>query len=313
MIIHYTHNKQPDFIGDIHGHFDALEILFKKMGYEKKNGIYSHTERFPVFIGDYIDRGPKIIETLQLVRAMQENDAAIALMGNHEFNFLCFHHTDEKGNAFRENSEKNLEQLIKTKTALNASEELESYLNWMASLPIAINNNDFRAVHAQWNEDAVELLNNSGINKLDETGLRTLYHDSDLLEKTELLLKGFEIKGLPEHLHYYDAEKHKRTDGRIKWWKETQSNKFGDIFASLPEEVYHKDIAGFTHEFREYYKSTDKPVFFGHYWLNPADFGLASENSCCVDFSIAKEGVLSSYRFSGETILNSKNLVKHND
>jgi hypothetical protein len=36
MIIDYTQNKQPDFIGDIHGHFDGLEMLFKKWGMKRK-------------------------------------------------------------------------------------------------------------------------------------------------------------------------------------------------------------------------------------------------------------------------------------
>jgi hypothetical protein len=36
LIIDYNHTKQPDFIGDIHGHFDALVQLFEKMGYTER-------------------------------------------------------------------------------------------------------------------------------------------------------------------------------------------------------------------------------------------------------------------------------------
>ena len=60
-----------DFIGDIHGHADELEALLKKMGYTKKNKIYSHPERKVLFVGDYIDRGPKIRKTLKIVKAME--------------------------------------------------------------------------------------------------------------------------------------------------------------------------------------------------------------------------------------------------
>ena len=49
-----------DFIGDIHGHADKLEELLVKLGYVKVNGAYSHPERKALFVGDYIDRGPKI-------------------------------------------------------------------------------------------------------------------------------------------------------------------------------------------------------------------------------------------------------------
>ena len=41
-----------DFIGDIHGHADKLEQLLSKLGYEKKNGTYSHSESKMIFVGD---------------------------------------------------------------------------------------------------------------------------------------------------------------------------------------------------------------------------------------------------------------------
>ena len=67
-----------DLIGDIHGHADKLEALLKKLGYATTNGYYTHPGRKALFVGDYIDRGPKIPETLQLVRGMVDNDSAIA-------------------------------------------------------------------------------------------------------------------------------------------------------------------------------------------------------------------------------------------
>lgn len=72
-----------DFIGNIHGHADKLEELLEKLGYSKSRGIYSHAQRKVLFVGDYIDRGPKIRETLEIVRLMVESENAIALMGNH--------------------------------------------------------------------------------------------------------------------------------------------------------------------------------------------------------------------------------------
>ncbi|MBL0340920.1 MAG: metallophosphoesterase [Bacteroidetes bacterium] len=80
-----------DFIGDIHGHADKLKALLTKLGYSNKKGSYSHLERKALFVGDYIDRGPKIRETLAIVKSMVDCGNAIALMGNHEYNALCFH------------------------------------------------------------------------------------------------------------------------------------------------------------------------------------------------------------------------------
>ena len=80
-----------DIIGDIHGHADALEKLLQKLGYTLSNGIYRHPEkRNVIFLGDYIDRGPKIRETLHIVKNMCDAGNAVAIMGNHEFNAVCF-------------------------------------------------------------------------------------------------------------------------------------------------------------------------------------------------------------------------------
>ena len=82
-----------DIIGDIHGHTDELCELLEKLGYQKRNRCYKHgeTDRKAIFVGDFIDRGPNIRETLSIVKPMDDNDAAYAVLGNHEYNALCFH------------------------------------------------------------------------------------------------------------------------------------------------------------------------------------------------------------------------------
>lgn len=59
-----------DFIGDIHGYAHKLEELLQKLGYKKKNGTFVHPHRKVLFVGDYIDRGPEIKETLEIVKSM---------------------------------------------------------------------------------------------------------------------------------------------------------------------------------------------------------------------------------------------------
>ena len=65
-----TKQQHYDIIGDIHGYADELCDLLARLGYHERNGIYQHPERRVVFVGDFIDRGPKIRKTLQIVRAM---------------------------------------------------------------------------------------------------------------------------------------------------------------------------------------------------------------------------------------------------
>jgi len=47
-----------------------------------------------IFLGDFIDRGPKIREVLESVRSMVYEQAALAVMGDHELNALAFHTED---------------------------------------------------------------------------------------------------------------------------------------------------------------------------------------------------------------------------
>ena len=120
-----------DLIGDIHGHADKLEQLLLKLGYNKNRDIYSHPERKVLFVGDYIDRGPKIKQTLKIVRSMVESENAIALMGNHEYNALCFHFHKRDGGHLREHNIVNVIQHYETLRQFhNNQKEYESYLDW---------------------------------------------------------------------------------------------------------------------------------------------------------------------------------------
>ena len=76
----------------IHGHAGPLNTLLGKLGYFEQDGsgIWRHPERKVIFLGDFIDRGPAQLETVQIARAMVENGTALAVMGNHEFNAILW-------------------------------------------------------------------------------------------------------------------------------------------------------------------------------------------------------------------------------
>ncbi|MCP4351919.1 MAG: polynucleotide kinase-phosphatase [Desulfobacterales bacterium] len=89
------HEHGPfDIIGDIHGCFDELCVLMKKLGYviEKKTdsstGKFFHVThpqaRKVIFLGDLVDRGPKIPDVLRLVINMVESGTAFCVPGNHD-------------------------------------------------------------------------------------------------------------------------------------------------------------------------------------------------------------------------------------
>jgi hypothetical protein len=60
------------------------------------------------------------------------------------------------------------------------------------------------------------------------------------------------------------------------------------------------------------YLSTDQvPAFFGHDWLKGVPT-LSSDYAACLDFSVAKAGYLTAYRWSGEKVLSTDNIVYEN-
>ena len=55
-----------------------------------------------------------------------------------------------------------------------------------------------------------------------------------------------------------------------------------------------------------YLEST--PVLFGHYWME-GEPTITYPTVACLDFSVAKNGFLTAYRWSGERELSPQNLV----
>jgi hypothetical protein len=52
-----------------------------------------------------------------------------------------------------------------------------------------------------------------------------------------------------------------------------------------------------------------KPVFVGHYWLSAPRPALLAENVACLDYSVAKGGLLCAYRWDGEQKLANEHFV----
>jgi len=75
-----------DVIGDVHGCADELYALLDLLGYAPgENGVRRHPEgRKAVFVGDLVDRGPRVVAVLKTVMAMVEAGSALAVPGNHD-------------------------------------------------------------------------------------------------------------------------------------------------------------------------------------------------------------------------------------
>jgi protein phosphatase len=105
-----------DIIGDVHGCCDELEALLQQLGYLVTNvgqafqpdaftggeagkpdlpasiwgeRTYAHPDgRKAVFVGDLVDRGPRILDTVRLVRNMVASGSALCVPGNHDMKLM---------------------------------------------------------------------------------------------------------------------------------------------------------------------------------------------------------------------------------
>jgi protein phosphatase len=89
-----------DVIGDIHGCCAELEALLGVLGYVATAGTvdayalasgpyYTHPAgRRAVFVGDLVDRGPRVLDTVRIVRNMVAGSSAFCVPGNHDMKLL---------------------------------------------------------------------------------------------------------------------------------------------------------------------------------------------------------------------------------
>lgn len=121
----------------------------------------------------------------------------------------------------------------------------------------------------------------------------------------ENLIKGVEVE-LPQGISFNDKDGHPRNAVRVQWWKD-KAHRLGDIV--LPVDLDIGDAANLPiPDSVPAYASDNPPCFIGHYRLTGIPEPLSS-NVACVDYSVAKEGELVAYRWSGEQVLKTEKFI----
>ncbi|WP_339911081.1 metallophosphoesterase [Symmachiella dynata] len=301
-----------DIIGDIHGHADELTELLGDLGYKLQGGHYANPQRTAVFVGDFIDRGPQIREVLQIVRPMVEAGSARAVMGNHEFNAIAWNtlHPTENHRYLRPHTEKNNGQFAETWTQLT-TEELASAIDWFRTLPMWLALEGINVVHACWQPSHQETITAAlkqygGVTTdfmVDATN-----QGSDLYLAVDDVLKGKEFP-LPEGITYRDKDGNLRTNVRVRWFESPEGKSLRDY--ALPPAPLAPDtpLSESMVDTRAVYAADAPPVFLGHYWLWSDRPTRLATNVACVDYSVAKDGILCAYRWNGEQELADKNFL----
>ncbi|MCP5106644.1 MAG: hypothetical protein GY950_24885 [bacterium] len=313
-----------DIIGDIHGHAAALEKLLEKLGYQKQPDCYRHPQRKAVFVGDFIDRGPENFKTMAIVKAMTDNNQALAIMGNHEFNALCFHTRGPGGLYLRPHIQKNVTQHKEVLEEIREKGETlwQNYLEWFRRMPLFIEKEGFRVVHACWDQKCIDFLKNTQTRDregrlTDKFLRRASQKGTETYHAVEVLLKGKEILLPRDHPGIYDKDGHLRKKIRVRWWLTRAQRETAETYDHVTriDETNLKKLstikipADIREELQKGGGFGEAPVFIGHYWFTGTPRPLMG-NVACLDYSVGKGGELVCYRWDGEQVLLPEKFVR---
>lgn len=149
--------KALDIIGDVHGELDALETLLNHLGYDAYGNHPEH--RHLVFVGDVCDRGNNSPGVLRKLQFLVEEEKASAIIGNHELNLLLNDPKDGSGWFFKERQERDNAFYAPYQQATHIEKPI--FFDFLKTLPLALERDDIRIVHACWDEPSIQKIRES--------------------------------------------------------------------------------------------------------------------------------------------------------
>ena len=298
-----------DIVGDIHGQADKLEGLLVHLGYRVRDGAYRHPSRTAIFVGDFIDRGPRQLDSVTTVRRMVDAGSALAIMGNHELNAIAWHtpDPDSAGEFMRPRSgatgAKNRHQHAAFLAAVEHNPQLhQELIDWFCTLPLWLDLPGLKVVHACWHEGHMRSLE-PALTPQQQLAADSLVaanrRGSPEYRAVEALTKGIEIS-LPNGHEFHDKDGHPRKEVRIRWWDDAATT-YRDL-ALMPDEARERLPDLPLPQGIRPVQGDPRPTFFGHYWMQgrPAP---QTTVAACVDYSAGKGGDLVAYRWDGEPLV----------
>jgi len=309
---HQPHQDEHfyDIIGDVHGYHIELQKMLIQLGYAMVNGVWSHAYRKAVFVGDFINRGPNSKGVIQIIKDMVKAGTAFAILGNHEINAIMYFTLGNDGLPIRIPGNGNKRLLDRFASEYNGNQlALNKDMKWLRTLPLYLELDGIRVVHAYWNDEHIaklsSLYKNGKIRKRDL--IEIIKPDSSFYHALLQTTKGIELS-MPNDLQIKDNQNVKRNNFRVKWWIKPQGKtfkkmSFGNKFI-LPEYTIPSELIN---DYAIYPKNAPL-VFIGHYCMTNGSL-LPAKNICCVDAGVANAGRLAAYRYNGEEELDARNFV----
>ncbi|MFM9271272.1 metallophosphoesterase [Halomonas elongata] len=304
-----------DLIGDVHGCGATLATLLERLGYHQREGVYRHPRRKAIFLGDLIDRGPRIRLAVSIARRMVEAGEALIVLGNHEVNALAYCHrapAESDREWLREHTPRHNRIVRETLAQYrDHPEEWEQTLAWFLDIPLCLELDGLRVVHACWDQALIDELRRQRPDSRIDLGflseaMRPGTRAARILDR---LTRGSHLS-LPEGMRIHSGDGFTRSSFRAHFWAR-QPRTWGDVVFqpdNLPDELEARELSAEDRARLSYYGPDQPPLFIGHYWCEgiPA---LPAPNIACLDYSAVKFGRLVAYRWSGEAWLDADRFV----
>lgn len=304
-----------DLIGDVHGCAHTLERLLDALGYKRVGGVWRHVQRQALFLGDIIDRGPRIREALHIVHDMVEAGQAHCILGNHEYNALGWTTPAAPGTGktwVREHTPRHARLIDETLTQFEHHPgDWHDFLGWFYQLPLFIDAGRFRLVHACWDGrliDALRQQHPAGV--IDQAFVQASAEpDSFAHLVCNRLLRGTDMR-LPDGLTLTGGDGLTRAFFRTKFWEEDPQT-YGDIVFqpdALPDAVASAPLSRSQKNALLRYAENEPMLFVGHYWRSGKPAPIRA-NLACLDYSAVLYGKLVAYRLDDETRIDPRKFV----
>lgn len=268
-----------DIVGDVHGEIDALEALLHRLGYNAR-GDHAQGRRL-VFLGDLVDRGPDSPAVIDRVQRLIDSGRAQSLLGNHELNLLLG--SRKVGNGWFTGEPESLDRtgiVVAQKGLIDLASRLRA-LAFFRTLPVVLEREDLRLVHACWHGEHVNRLR--GHSDVVEV-YRQYTHDIDRALEREGVTEHGQRKlarqnrnpvkvltsGLEERRTLGDPGPRQHWEVRAAWW-----NHYHDPVLCVFGHYWRQSVHG-DHDSLHLFRNIGPNARLGRGW------------AMCLDYSVGK-------------------------
>ncbi|WP_432254641.1 metallophosphoesterase [Limimaricola sp. AA108-03] len=261
-------------------------------------------------LGDFIDALPGQAAVsdravLGRVRDLVETGRAVAVMGNHELNAILFHRLGKDGAALRRHNARNMAQHRSFVADFGImTPEALGWTDWFLTLPLWLERDGLRLVHACWSAPAVETIAarrpDGRLRPEDLPEIAT--RSSRFGRAVQMLVTGPELT-LPVGHVFTDSHGALRHRVRLAWWRHGAARwREAALSVPRPEELpdaplpHRPNFAFYDHE--------APPVLCGHYKMQGAP-RIEAHNVACLDYPASP----CLYRWRGDSRLSPAHLA----